>query len=50
MNDHQTQLAMQLMQALENDQTAAADAAIYGAWINHLADHLSDIAGETPDP
>ena len=41
---------MQLMQAMENDPVAAADAAIYGDWITHLADHLTDIAVETPDP
>ena len=50
MTEHQIQLAMQLVQAMQRDPAAAADAAIYGDWISHLADHLTDIALETPDP
>ena len=39
-----------LVQAMDGDPVAAADTAIYGDWIEHLADHLTDIALETPDP
>ena len=46
MNQHQIELAMALIKAMESDEVAQADCSIYGDWFEHLTDHLSDIAIE----
>ena len=42
-NQDQIKLAMALLQSMQDDPVAQADANIYGNWYEHLADQLSDI-------
>ena len=42
MNEQQTAAALQLVGLLEGDLEAQANCQIYGDWLEHLTDHLSD--------
>jgi hypothetical protein len=43
MNPEQESAALRLIHLLEGDLEAQANIKIYGNWLEHLADHLSDL-------
>ena len=43
MNTEQERAALRLIHLLEGDLEAQAEIKVYGNWLEHLADHLSDL-------
>ena len=43
MTPEQYRLALQLLALLEDDPEGQANCQLYGNWLDHLADHCSDI-------
>ena len=47
MNQEQLEAAYALLNLMDADAVAQADATIYGDWYTHLSDHLVDALADT---
>ena len=50
MNQEQLEAALKLLNLMDADAVAQADAEVFGNWYEHLSDHLLEALGDDESP